>query len=108
MIGPPADRVLPAHPKKMRMSAESTRKSDKLDARVPAECLALDVIPQQPVEQCRVAACGRRKPLYGVTHKGWRYTWATGNDFFNRLLGFSTGDRVNGGLWVHPISGGTV
>jgi len=41
-----ADRVVLAHPKKLRVIAESTRKSDKLDARVLAEFLALDMIPQ--------------------------------------------------------------
>jgi transposase len=46
LIEPLADRVLLAHPKKMRIIAESTRKSDKLDAQVLAEFLALDMIPQ--------------------------------------------------------------
>ena len=41
-----ADRVVLAHPKKLRIIAESTRKSDKLDAQVLAEFLALDMIPQ--------------------------------------------------------------
>ena len=40
-----ADRVVLAHPKKLRVIAESTRKTDKLDARVLAEFLALDMIP---------------------------------------------------------------
>ena len=35
-----------AHPKKLRIIAESTRKSDKLDAQVLAEFLALDMIPE--------------------------------------------------------------
>jgi len=46
LIEPLADHVLLAHPKKMRVIAESTRKSDKLDAQVLAEFLALDMIPQ--------------------------------------------------------------
>jgi transposase len=41
-----ADRVVLAHPKKLRVIAESTRKSDKLDAQVLAEFLALDMIPE--------------------------------------------------------------
>lgn len=41
-----ADRVILAHPAKLRVIAESTRKTDKLDARVLAEFLALDMIPQ--------------------------------------------------------------
>jgi transposase len=46
LVEPMADRVLLAHPKKLRVIAESTRKSDKLDAQVLAEFLALDMIPQ--------------------------------------------------------------
>ena len=46
LIEPHAERVLLAHPKKLRIIAESTRKSDPLDAQVLAEFLALDMIPQ--------------------------------------------------------------
>lgn len=46
MLEPLANRLVLAHPKKLRVIAESTRKSDKLDARVLAEFLALDMIPQ--------------------------------------------------------------
>jgi transposase len=46
LLEPLAERVLLAHPKKLRIIAESTRKSDKIDARVLAEFLALDMIPQ--------------------------------------------------------------
>jgi len=46
LIEPSADRVILAHPGKLRVIAESTRKSDKLDARVLAEFLALDMIPE--------------------------------------------------------------
>ena len=45
LIEPFADRVILAHPAKLRVIAESTRKTDKLDARVLAEFLALDMIP---------------------------------------------------------------
>ena len=41
-----ADRLVLAHPKKLRVIAESTRKSDKIDAEVLAIFLALDMIPQ--------------------------------------------------------------
>lgn len=41
-----ADRLVLAHPKKLRVIAESTRKSDKIDAEVLAVFLALDMIPQ--------------------------------------------------------------
>jgi transposase len=41
LVEPHAERVVLAHPAKLRVIAESTRKSDKLDARVLAEFLAL-------------------------------------------------------------------
>lgn len=40
-----ADRLVLAHPKKLRVIAESTRKSDKIDAEVLGTFLALDMIP---------------------------------------------------------------
>lgn len=43
---PFAKRLVLAHPKKLRIIAESTRKSDKLDARVLAEFLARDMLPE--------------------------------------------------------------
>jgi transposase len=46
LVEPLADRVVLAHPGKLRVIAESTRKSDKLDARVLADFLALDMIPE--------------------------------------------------------------
>jgi transposase len=42
---PLAERLLLAHPRKLRVIAESTRKSDRLDAQVLAELLAADLIP---------------------------------------------------------------
>src|SRR5689334_19800537 len=41
LLEPLAERIILAHPKKLRIIAESTRKSDKIDARVLAEFLAL-------------------------------------------------------------------
>jgi transposase len=46
LIEPLADRVILAHAKKMRIIAESTCKTDKIDARILARFLALDMIPQ--------------------------------------------------------------
>lgn len=45
LVEPLAHRVVLAHPKKLRVIAESKRKSDKLDAQVLAEFLASDEIP---------------------------------------------------------------
>lgn len=42
---PHARRIVLAHPAKLRVIAESTRKTDRLDAQVLAEFLALDMIP---------------------------------------------------------------
>jgi transposase len=46
LLEPMADDWLLAHPGKMRVIAESTKKTDKLDARTLAEFLALDMIPR--------------------------------------------------------------
>lgn len=45
LVEPLAHRVVLAHPKKLRVIAESKRKSDKLDAQVLAEFLASGEIP---------------------------------------------------------------
>jgi transposase len=45
LVEPLAHRVVLAHPKKLRVIAESAKKTDKLDAQVLAEFLALDMIP---------------------------------------------------------------
>lgn len=46
LLEPLANRLLLAHPKKLRIIAESTRKSDRLDAQVLAQFLALGMIPE--------------------------------------------------------------
>jgi transposase len=46
LIEPLAQKVVPANPKKLRVIAESTKKTDKLDAQVLAEFLARDMIPE--------------------------------------------------------------
>lgn len=46
LLEPLADAWVLAHPGKMRVIAESTKKSDKLDAQTLAEFLALDMIPR--------------------------------------------------------------
>jgi transposase len=46
LLEPLAHRLLLAHPKKLRIIAESPRKSDRLDAQVLAEFLARDMIAQ--------------------------------------------------------------
>src|SRR5262245_44544046 len=46
LLEPLADRLVLAHPKKLRVIAESTRKSDRIDAQVLAEFLAVGMIPE--------------------------------------------------------------
>ncbi len=46
LIGPLADKVVLAHPGKLRVIAESTKKTDRLDAQTLAEFLARDMIPE--------------------------------------------------------------
>ena len=46
LLEPLAERVVLAHPKKLRIIAESTRMSDRLDATVLAQFLTLDMIPE--------------------------------------------------------------
>jgi transposase len=45
LVEPLAERVVLAHPAKLRVIAESTKKTDRLDAQVLAEFLARDMIP---------------------------------------------------------------
>lgn len=46
LIEPTASRIALAHPGKLRVIAESTNKTDKLDAQTLAEFLALDQVPE--------------------------------------------------------------
>jgi transposase len=55
LVEPLAQRVVLGNPKKLRVIAESTKKTDRLDAQVLAEFLALDMIPEsyQPTPRQR-------------------------------------------------------
>jgi transposase len=46
LVEPHAEKVVLANPNKLRVIAESTKKTDRLDAQVLAEFLARDMIPQ--------------------------------------------------------------
>lgn len=46
LLEPCAERVALAHPKKLRIIAESTNKSDRVDAQLLATFLAMDMIPE--------------------------------------------------------------
>lgn len=62
-----ADRCVLAHPKKLRIIAESKHKSDKVDAQILAEFLALDMIPEayRPTPRTR-----QHRQL--VRHRHWQ------------------------------------
>jgi transposase len=55
LVRPQAQRVVLANPSKLRVIAESTKKTDRLDAQVLAEFLARDMIPEahQPTPRQR-------------------------------------------------------
>jgi transposase len=55
LVEPLADEVILANPKKLRVIAESTKKTDRLDAQVLTEFLVLDMIPRayQPTPRQR-------------------------------------------------------
>jgi transposase len=61
-----AHRLVLAHPKKLRVIAESTRKSDKIDAEVLASFLARDMIPQSYRPSPRI-----RQYRVLVRHRCW-------------------------------------
>jgi transposase len=55
LVEPLAEKVVLANPKKLRVIAESTKKTDRLDAQILAEFLVLDMIPEsyQPTPRQR-------------------------------------------------------
>jgi transposase len=61
-----ADRLVLAHPKKLRVIAESTRKTDRIDAEVLAVFLALDMIPEAYRPSPRI-----RQYRVLVRHRRW-------------------------------------
>ena len=61
-----AERCVLAHPKKLRVIAESTHKSDKIDAQILAEFLALDLLPEAYRPSPRI-----RQYRVLVRHRRW-------------------------------------
>jgi len=89
LIEPFAERVVLAHPKKLRIIAESTRKSDKIDARVLAEFLALDMIPlaYRPTPR-------QREHRVLVRHRSYVQRWITSiRNKIRRILSDYNADR---------------
>jgi hypothetical protein len=72
LVEPLAERFVLAHPKKLRVIAESAKKTDKLDAQTLAEFLALDMIPPSwrptpRVREHRVLVRARRRLQQRIT-----------------------------------------
>lgn len=61
-----ADRCVLAHPQKLRIIAESKHKSDKIDAQILAEFLAIDMIPEAYRPSPRI-----RQYRVLVRHRRW-------------------------------------
>ena len=87
-----ADRLVLAHPKKLRVIAEIARKTDKIDAEVLATFLALDMIPEayRPSPRIRQYRVLVRHPRCGAQRTG-------------RLAAFSR--RQGGGRFRRPFAG---
>lgn len=66
LLEPLAARLVLAHPKKLRIIAESTQKSDKIDSQVLAVFLALDMMPEsyRPTERQRMHRTLVRQRMY--------------------------------------------
>jgi len=96
LVEPLAERVLLAHPKKLRVIAESTRKSDRLDAQVLAEFLAKEMIPTsyRPTPRQR-----EHRRLVRQRHRVQRRLTAVKNRV-RRVLSDYNADRKS--LFTHP------
>jgi transposase len=89
LIEPLAERVVLAHPKKLRVIAESAKKTDRLDAQVLAEFLARDMIPEahRPTQR-------QREHRALVRHRQFLRRQATAlKNKMRRVLGASNADR---------------
>lgn len=93
LVEPLSERLVLAHPKKLRVIAESAKKTDKLDAQTLAEFLALDMIPESwrptpRVREHRVLVRTRRRIQRRITSvkNALRYVLATYNADVRRLF----------------------
>jgi transposase len=89
LIEPLAQKVVLANPKKLRVIAESTKKTDKLDAQVLAEFLARDMIPEAHRPTSR-----QREHRTLVRHRQYLKQCATAlKNKIRRILGDYNADR---------------
>jgi transposase len=103
LIEPLADRVVLAHPGKLRVIAESTKKTDKLDARVLAEFLALGMIPEAHRPSPR-----QREHRALVRHRQYLKRWITAlKNKMHRVLADYNADRKDlfaAGVWEAAVA----
>jgi len=103
-IEPLAQKVILANPKKLRIIAESTKKTDKLDAQILAEFLARDMIPQayRPTSRQR-----EHRTLIRHRQHLKQCTTALKNKI-RRIFGDYNADRkdlFNVGVWEKALEG---
>jgi transposase len=104
LIEPLADRVVLAHPGKLRVIAESTKRTDKLDARALAEFLARDMVPEAHRPTPR-----RREHRALVRHRQYLEQTATAlKSKMRRVLADDNADRKDlftAGAWGEAMAG---
>jgi transposase len=90
LVEPLARRVVLAHPKKLRIIAESAKKTDKLDAQTLAEFLALDMVPPSWRPTPRVRA---HRTLVRLRYYTQRRVTATKNKLRRVLADYNADTR---------------
>jgi transposase len=104
LIEPLAQKVVLANPKKLRVIAESTKKTDKLDAQILAEFLARDMLPAAHRPTPR-----QREHRTLVRHRQYLKQCATAlKNKMRRILGDYNADRkdlFSGGGWEKALKG---
>src|SRR5262249_50154358 len=120
LLEPLAEKLVLANPKKLRVIAESTKKTDRLDAQVLAEFLARDMVPEAYIptprqRQHRALVRHRQHIRSRMTAARFKLRWilrdanADRRDLFSARLGrayteqvaLSDADRfVVGQLWA--------
>ncbi len=103
LIEPLAEKVVLAHPGKLRVIAESVKKTDRLDARVLAEFLARDMIPEAHRPTPR-----QREHRALVRHRQYLKRMATAlRNKMHRVLADHNADRRDlfaAGVWDKAVA----
>jgi transposase len=103
LIEPLADRVVLAHPGKLRVIAESVKKTDRLDAQVLAEFLARDMVPEAHRPTPR-----QREHRALVRHRQYLKRLATAlRNKIRRVLADYNADRKDlfaAGVWERAVA----